>query len=76
MKTIELYVAYDKAGDYGIGCDEGKACENYSRKWKLEAAVRVLKLTLNVEEPLPVNLSATIPANVGTEVVAMTVGTP
>ncbi len=62
-REIELHVAMDADGDYGVGTDAEAAGTNYTETissdgWQI---VRRLVVKLKVEVPEPTVLTATVP---------------
>lgn len=66
MTQVELWVCIDAVGDYGIGKDEDAAKEQYEQDigdLSDASGFRCYQLNLSVPLPVPVVLSATVPAD-------------
>jgi hypothetical protein len=72
MHTIEVWVVVDQNGDFDCGADADNASERYGDSIGGDlAGSRVVKMTLQIEMPEPLTISATLPAREGK--VSMTV---
>ncbi len=76
MATIKVFVFVDGDGDYGIGTDAESARDHYTENVSNDVPMcsRTLEITLEVPEPQPIQLAATIPADsIGNVPVKMTI---
>jgi hypothetical protein len=74
--TLEFYIAFDRAGDYKVGYSEQGAAEKYAESYKVETAINVVKVSLQIECPPPLTLSAVVPYSATSEVVELRVQKP
>lgn len=59
--VVEVVVIVDENGDYAIGVDAASAAEKYAEDFTDEGqARRVIRATINVPTPKPVELTATV----------------
>ena len=66
MHTIEIWVVVDQGGDYACANDADDVTERYRDTIDGDlAGSRLVKVTLQVEVPEPLTVSATIPARDG-----------
>lgn len=70
---IEMYVAYDKSGEYEVGDTEVGAVEAFVEENNVDAALHVVKLELEIGEAVITIMAANIPANATSEVVRLKV---
>lgn len=61
MVQVEIWVVVDENGDYTIGQDQEEAANAYAENINGNGAQRQFCLKLNVPEPQPVELEATLP---------------